>query len=776
MDTTVAGLPIGHLLDGRYRVDARIARGGMATVYLGTDTRLERAVALKIAHAEFASDDGFVRRFIDEAKSVARLSSPNVVAVYDQGADGAILFLAMEYVPGQTLRQLLMDRVRLRPREALDIIEGVLTGLAAAHESGIIHRDVKPENVLITPQGAVKVADFGLARAAARAGHTQDGMIIGTAAYLAPEQVSHSTSDARTDVYATGIMLFELLTGRQPHHGDSPLATAYKHVDEVVPAPSSMVHGLPPALDALVALATSRNPDRRPSDAGDFLRAIAGVRQGLPIAGPGTSGGGAYSAGGVAGPRGAHAAPAGMHAQNGWPDGAGGPHAHGPFEPSPWPPLAAGTGPGAPMSAGGPQDPSASTGTGFPPVTLPPVGGPLAVSLPADLVPPPAPPGGRPARHSRSGPARKVEILPAVTGYGSGPHTGPGMGAGLLAAPADAGDGLNHTLIVSDSQREEVLAGGGGRRGRGRGPRRWARGSEPFLSRWLFSRRLAYIAAALAVVLTAGLLTWWQTAGQYTTVPNVVGLTKATAREELKNLGFTVKIAPGIHDNTILRGEIVSTKPGVSGRLHKGGTITLVPSLGPVLIKVPPVSGMSLPDAQAALTKAGLKPGQVVKGASATIPAGTVLATRPLAGHKQPQTEPVTIVVSAGPPLPSMFGEQLSEAQAQAQQYGFQLNVVTDHHSKQPENTITGQSPRPGEPIIPGEVVTVRVSDGPPLVSVPNVKGLDEHQAFEILTESGFQVQVQQVGPGHRVFGQQPTDGAPVPKGSTVTLFVGFNL
>ena len=179
MDTTVAGLPIGHLLDGRYRVDARIARGGMATVFLGTDTRLERAVALKIAHAEFASDDGFVRRF----------SSPNVVAVYDQGADGAILFLAMEYVPGQTLRQLLMSRGRLRPREALDIIEGVLTGLAAAHESGIIHRDVKPENVLISPQGAVKVADFGLARAAARVGHTQDGMIIGTAVGRADRRV-----------------------------------------------------------------------------------------------------------------------------------------------------------------------------------------------------------------------------------------------------------------------------------------------------------------------------------------------------------------------------------------------------------------------------------------------------------------------------------------------------------------------------------------------------------------------------------------------------------
>ena len=151
-----------------------------------------------------------------------------------------------------------------------------------------------------------------------------------------------------------------------------------------------------------------------------------------------------------------------------------------------------------------------------------------------------------------------------------------------------------------------------------------------------------------------------------------------------------------------------------------------------------------------------------------------MLSTKPLAGHKQPQDQPVTIVVSAGPPLPSMVGEQLSDAQAQSQQLGFQLNVVTDHHSDMPANTITGQTPRPGDPITSGEVVTVRVSDGPPLVTVPNVQGLDEHEAFQILTEQGFQVQVQQVGPGHRVFGQQPT--GQVPKGSTITLFIGFNL
>jgi len=212
MDTTLARMPVGQLLDGRYRVEAHLAHGGMATVYLGTDTRLDRTVALKIMHAELASDEDFVRRFVAEARSVARLSHPNVVAVYDQGADGRTLYLAMEYVPGRTLRDLLHERTTLRPREALDIIEGVLSGLAAAHAAGIAHRDVKPENVLLGDANAIKVADFGLARLLSDAPHTKSGLLIGTAAYLAPEQVAGGRADFRTDVYAAGIMLFELLT------------------------------------------------------------------------------------------------------------------------------------------------------------------------------------------------------------------------------------------------------------------------------------------------------------------------------------------------------------------------------------------------------------------------------------------------------------------------------------------------------------------------------------------------------------------------------------
>jgi len=288
MDDTLADPPpaspvhlVGRLLDGRYAVTARIAHGGMATVYQATDTRLDREVALKVMHAELARDEEFVRRFIGEAKSVARLSHQNVVAVFDQGADGPFLYLAMEYVPGRTLKEVLRDSGRFSPATALEIMTGVLDGLAAAHASGIVHRDIKPENVLLTADGRIKVADFGLARAQSAAGHTRAGLLIGTPSYVPPEQVTGDGTGPGGDVYSAGVMLFELLTGRLPFTGDTPLSVAYQHVNTDIPAPSTLVPGIPPAVDHLVLAATSRDPARRPADAGEFLRAVRRVCEGL---------------------------------------------------------------------------------------------------------------------------------------------------------------------------------------------------------------------------------------------------------------------------------------------------------------------------------------------------------------------------------------------------------------------------------------------------------------------------------------------------------------
>src|SRR5690349_17271914 len=249
MDDTLTDPLTGRVLDGRYAVTARIAHGGMATVYQATDTRLDREVALKVMHAELARDEEFRRRFIGEAKSVARLSHQNVVAVYDQGADGPFLYLAMEFVPGRTLKMLLRDSGRFAPATTPAIMTGVLDGLASAHASGIVHRDVKPENVLVTADGRLKVADFGLARALSAAGHTRSGLLIGTVAYVPPEQVTGDPTGPAGDVYSAGVMLFELLTGRLPFTGDTPLSIAYQHVNTDVPAPSAVAPGIGAPVD-----------------------------------------------------------------------------------------------------------------------------------------------------------------------------------------------------------------------------------------------------------------------------------------------------------------------------------------------------------------------------------------------------------------------------------------------------------------------------------------------------------------------------------------------
>lgn len=261
---------VGRLLDGRYQVRARVARGGMATVYVATDLRLDRRVAVKIMHAHLADDESFRDRFIQEARSAARLAHPNVVNVFDQGQDDSLAYLVMEYLQGITLRDLLGEYGRLTADQTMDIVEAVLSGLVAAHKAGIIHRDLKPENVLLADDGRIKIADFGLARAAST--HTGTGQaLLGTIAYLSPELVTRGIADTRSDIYAVGIMMYEMLVGEQPFRGEQPVQIAYQHANDSVPSPSLKNPDVPPALDDLVLWATARDPEGRPRDARAML-------------------------------------------------------------------------------------------------------------------------------------------------------------------------------------------------------------------------------------------------------------------------------------------------------------------------------------------------------------------------------------------------------------------------------------------------------------------------------------------------------------------------
>ncbi|MFT7709421.1 Stk1 family PASTA domain-containing Ser/Thr kinase [Clavibacter tessellarius] len=271
---------IGRLLDGRYQVRSRIARGGMATVYVATDLRLERRVAVKVMHGHLADDSAFRDRFIQEARSAARLAHPNVVNVFDQGQDSDMAYLVMEYLPGMTLRELLQEYERLTPEQTLDILEAVLSGLAAAHKAGIVHRDLKPENVLLADDGRIKIGDFGLARAVSA--NTATGQaLLGTIAYLSPELVTRGIADTRSDIYAVGIMMYEMLAGEQPFKGEQPMQIAYQHANDQVPTPSTTNPSVPVELDELVLWATARDPEQRPRDARALLDELYAVQNRL---------------------------------------------------------------------------------------------------------------------------------------------------------------------------------------------------------------------------------------------------------------------------------------------------------------------------------------------------------------------------------------------------------------------------------------------------------------------------------------------------------------
>jgi serine/threonine-protein kinase len=276
----------GELIDGRYQLIRQVATGGMASIYEGFDTRLDRKVAVKIMHPHLAQDEQFVERFIREAKAAASLSHPNVVAVQDQGWNQSgtpAVFIVMEMVEGHTLREYLNEQGRLSIRDGVKFLLPVLSALAAAHKLGIVHRDMKPENILVSREGRIKIADFGLAKGTLLGATmtAESSVILGSVSYLSPEQVQRGVADSRSDVYAMGITAFEIFTGNKPFDGDAPIQIAYMHVNERVPRVSSIVSDIPTDLDDLIYRATAGDPDERPRDGAEFHAALMTINQRL---------------------------------------------------------------------------------------------------------------------------------------------------------------------------------------------------------------------------------------------------------------------------------------------------------------------------------------------------------------------------------------------------------------------------------------------------------------------------------------------------------------
>lgn len=615
MDATLADPLVGRVLDGRYRVEARLARGGMATVYTAVDTRLDRLVAVKVMSAAFSTDPDFVARFRREARAAARLSHPNVVAVYDQGSDGDMLFLVLEYVPGRTLRDLLRERGPLSPARALELLEPVLAALGAAHAAGYVHRDVKPENVLLSDEGRVKVADFGLARAVEAASATASvGMLLGTVHYLAPEQVATGASDARSDVYAAGVLLYELLTGSPPFDGETPMSVAFRHVHEDVPAPSRVLAAMPEPIDDLVAGATARDPAARFADAYEFLGAVRRVRALVP-AEPDTAS--------VAGP----------------PPGPVRPAASAPLPADPRPTLV------ADLAAGPPR--RATRGRRR-----------LAPVLIALLAAAAAAAGWWMA-------AGRYADVPGVVGLSPRFAEQRLAAAGLRARWApDVFDATIRTGLVAVERPRpggHVPRGGTVTLALSKGPEMHVlddlRGRSFADARDVLAGYRLRVAQAEAyhdavptgaVVRTdppAGttlhpgdLVTVYVSKGpQPVKVPDVTGKPGDDATKALRAAGFAVDSSEGYSDD-VPRGAVVSQDPR-GGTADHGSTVTLVVSKGPQLFAVPNVHGFSVSGARARLAAAGFR-----VRVYAPFGFGTVHAQSPGPAARRPHGTTVTII------------------------------------------------------------------------------------------------------------------------------------
>ncbi|MFD9485442.1 Stk1 family PASTA domain-containing Ser/Thr kinase [Streptomyces sp. NPDC059991] len=653
MDTTLQDPLVGQVLDGRYRVEARIAVGGMATVYRAVDTRLDRVLALKVMHPALAADASFVERFIREAKSVARLAHPNVVGMFDQGTDGGYVYLAMEYVAGCTLRDVLRERGALQPRAALDILEPVLAALGAAHRAGFVHRDMKPENVLIGDDGRVKVADFGLVRAVDAVTSTT-GSVLGTVSYLAPEQIEQGTADTRADVYACGVVLYEMLTGAKPHSGENAAQILYAHLHEGVPAPSAAVPGLAVELDDLVASATAREPDARPYDAVGLLAQTREARAAL----------------------------------------------------------------------GDEQ---------------------------LDAVPPQAAPAA-----GASGSEDRTSVIPRAVAT---PARGSAPTAGAAPLPAER-DAVNRTSRLTMPPS-------------GPAPAR-ARGGRP---RFVLNGRRGLIAVVAAVLLALGIGAgvWYINSGQFTHVPAVIGQSESAAKKRLTDAGLAVKKVDRRYSDTVKRGTVIETDPETGARVRGNASVTVVVSRGPEMVKVPDVSGKPLDDAKKALADAGLTPGAVTEEFNEDTDQGSVVSTAPAAGAPRRADTAVALVVSKGAPVetPGVVGDSVEDATSALKDAGLEVRIAPEQvNSPQEAGSIAAQSAAEGSRLAKGDTVTLTVSKGPRMVTVPKVTGEKADDARKELEKAGFKVDVDRGFPflSDEIAGQSVKAGDQAPEGSTITI------
>lgn len=782
---------IGKELDQRYLVQRRLARGGMSTVYLATDRKLHRPVALKVLYPHLAEDPTFVARFESEAITAARLSHSHVVGVFDQGEDGETVYLVLEYVPGITLRDVLRTQGRLSPRAALDLLGPLLGGLAAAHAAGLVHRDVKPENVLLSPDGRIKVADFGLARAATA--HTSSGGLIGTAAYMSPELVTGKPADARADVYAVGVLLYEMLTGEQPFTGESTWNVAIQHVGNDVPAPSSKVAGLSDELDELVRWCTEQDPEDRPHDAGALLGELKHIARGLddqaldlgqdpvPLASLVTA-----TVALVDRVAPSPASPVSVGETGGSSDDAAATTPLGSAD------ARLGTTPDV--------DPDAATrvleghgedvaGFDSPDATLP-LGssGAASPSEEADATSVLHPGEELPGSSAQEGattplvdPTRVLQRpAPGTPVYAPPPVDG----ADRAAATAPSSPGLVPRVAAEDPVEEVVAPGRGGKRqakAEAKAAAKAAQTPTTTLRRngdakrgWIWGIAVVIVAALVAVS------AWFFGAGPgaEAVIPDLRGASPSEAVSQLQASGFKEPATVEVHDEEVRAGQVVGTDPPGGSSLRKFSSIQLLVSSGPELFAVPNLVGLGSDEAKNELESVSLARGKVTEKYDESMEKGLVVSQSQKAGAELRGGSTVNVTVSKGPApveIPELQGKSPEDAEALLKASGLEPRRLDDVFSDDvAEGGVASSEPRAGASVKRGSVVSFEVSKGPEMVAVPNVVGKKRANAVGILQDAGFQVSIKEGSFGvvfDLVATQTPRNGE-AKKGSTIVIGV----
>ncbi|UTT47159.1 Stk1 family PASTA domain-containing Ser/Thr kinase [Rhodococcus gordoniae] len=669
---------VGVVLDRRYRIESQIARGGMSTVYRGTDLRLDRPVAVKIMDPQFAADPQFLARFEFEARSVARLTHPGLVAVYDQGQDGDHVFLVMELVEGGTLRELLRERGPMPPHAAAAVAAPVLGALAVAHRAGLVHRDIKPENILISGNGEVKIADFGLVRAVAAATTTSRSVILGTAAYLSPEQVTVGSADARSDVYSTGVLVYEMLTGRTPFTGDTSLSVAYQRVEKDVPDPSSAIDGVPPELDAFVRRATEREPAERYADAQVMADALGEICETLDL------------------PR--YRVPAPRRSAVRTPPAPVDPEAvpartsdgSATGRPAPAPattalPATAAANAHAPTTVQ-----TAVPGTAGPnaPTTRP---HPTRVATRAHPRPDTEAVAPRPdyaadrRRQRRSAAAWIAAIIVLALFMGI---AGWWLGAGRLTDVPTV-QGLDRAAAVSAIETAGLA-------GEIRGeysddvPVDTVLGTDPTAG----SRVPDGDTIALLVSLGRP------------TVPSIPGAgERSVVEDELRRRTFEPVEGGTAFSTTVPEGGVAALDPAPGSVLPVGSEVKLVMSKGSPPVTLPDLSGRTVDEARRILDDAGLTVGEIREVFDADVDGGLVAGTDPAEGDEVNAGGTVTLLVSDAVKVPSLLGRSVGSAREELTRLGFEVEVRQLGDSDR--SVVIGQNPGAGRRAEQGSTITL---------------------------------------------------------------------